>query len=220
MKEFLKQPAVIIILIISAFIGGFFIGKSNWFKNLLKGMGGSGGQNLPNGSPCTTDDGKAGTIVNGVCLQGAGGGTPPVDDGSGGSPSTQRTTNGNSVRTASSDVIPASTRNGRIAQLASIGLDTSNPANFPNACEAWIACDWQKDPQGCKTTWKDCEKALSALRTTSTSAPPTILLSASSNCGVYTTSNPYKHLGCSYVFGGYVLDKGERKCLLKKVSCP
>lgn len=218
MKEFFKKPAVIITLIALALVGGYFIGNSNWFKNLLKGISGNGGQNLPNGTPCTTDDGKAGTIVDGKCIQGAGGGAPPIDDGSGGSPSTQRTTNGNSSRTASSDVIPASTRNGRIAQLASIGLDTSNPVNFPNACEAWIACDWQKDPQGCITTWKDCENALSALR--ATSAPATITIPASANCQGYTTSNPYKHMGCSYVFGGYASSAGKRWCLLKKVSCP
>lgn len=52
------------------------------------------------------------------------------------------------------------------------------------------------------------------------SAPPIVLIPASNKCQAYTSANPYKHMGCSYVFGGYISQNGIRMCQLKIVSCP
>lgn len=50
--------------------------------------------------------------------------------------------------------------------------------------------------------------------------PPIILLPVNNLCQTYTVANPYHHMGCSYVFGGYISQNGIRMCQLKKVSCP
>lgn len=45
----------------------------------------------------------------------------------------------------------------RLAQLASIGIDTSNPSNMPPACEKWVHCS-SSDPS-CPQYWADCQKS-------------------------------------------------------------
>ena len=73
----MKNPYVFWGLAILAFVGGVFIGKSEWFKNLFITTTQSTPRPTSEGQSCTTTAGKPGRIKNGICTDTGG---MPLDD--------------------------------------------------------------------------------------------------------------------------------------------
>jgi len=74
----MKNPYVFWGLAIVAFVGGIFIGNSEWFKNLFISTENSEPRPTSDGQPCKTTVGnKPGVYKNGVCIDTGG---MPIDD--------------------------------------------------------------------------------------------------------------------------------------------
>lgn len=193
MKENLGKFGILYILLTLGI--GIFIGQTKWFKKLFMPSA-NGNQN--------------GTNSNGN-------GGRPIDQ-----ESVQR---GNSSQRIYSNTFDINEQK-LIALGASpdkISRFKQHIANNPNSSRFWI--DWCHQflgfPLGvCNDIYGKVQSPSIQSIPTQQKAPATILLPVSANCPRYNTANPYHYMGCSYVFGGYVLSLGKRKCLLKLVSCP
>lgn len=237
----MKNPFVFWTVAALALVAGFFLGKSEWFQNLFVTTKQSPPRPTSEGKACTTTGGKEGVIKNGVCTDAGG---IPVDTNA-----TERTNNTStnseeSTRTMtcrnpvtgqqgtigpSGECVPNVNSSSRIVNLANLseqqrGVYNSiqnNPTQkMPASCELWISMvQHGASASALNDQWKLCSAEWGRSTQTPT-APNEILIPVNADCQKFTTTNPYTYLGCSYVFGGYVLDKGRRVCKLKKVSCP
>lgn len=203
MEKFRTLASKYAILFLLLFIViGIAIGQTDWFKNLFSMVGSTKPKKPTDGTGCTTTDGSAGLYRNGVCEKiGINPHSSPVS------------------RALAGDT----TRASRVARVQQSGYNPTAPVGMYPACDDWINCVPNVvggvDLNECSKLWTKCVSQLHHA-TKGTSAPSVILLPIAMNCQQYTTANPYKYQGCSYVYGGFKSQGGIRYCQLKKISCP
>lgn len=218
----MKNPYVFALVAFALLVGGFFVTNNNWFKNFISSLfpAYNKGNNNGNGNG------------NGY---GNGNGDLPIDANS-----IERTIKGTDpirIHKGTGDVYDRTGKIGNVNDRAWYNLLVKMTAGndipgtvlgqyFPFSLKGGCAPGFYNSNFDFNFTYEDGRycyynrvgKSTGAKQ--GTSAPSIILLPVSSKCVTYTSKNPYSSNGCSYVFGGYINDKGVRMCQLKKISCP